>query len=286
MRFSFLILFFILILIFPVFVFSQLTREAEISIQAWVGEIPVPPPSGGVPGVIPGKIVFKGMSSPFVNVTILKNEVVAATFKALSSGRFEREITGILPGNYNFGILAQDSEGRKTVTSNFTIPVFSGMITTISGIFLSPTIEVSKKEIKKGEILDIFGQVFPQSEVKIFILPENIVFKTTPFSNGKWIFKLDTNLLKEGEHQVQAKAISFEGYQSPFSQSIPFLVLVPEKVCKGADLNFDGKVDLFDFSILLYFWEQRKPENICSDINQDGIVDLIDFSIMMYYWTG
>ena len=217
----------------------------------------------------------------------MKDEIAAATFQVDFSGRFERDITGILPGEYKFSIFAQDTEGRKTVTSNFTIPVFSGMITTIAGIFLSPTIEISKKEIEKGEALDISGQVFPQSKIKIFIFPENIFFDATPFSNGKWVFELDTNLLKEGEHQVQAKAISLEGYQSPFSQSISFLVLKPtEKICKGADLNFDNKVNLFDFSILMYFWEQTKPENPCADINQNGIVDLIDFSIMMYWWSG
>jgi hypothetical protein len=162
------------------------------------------------------------------------------------------------------------------------------MITTISGILLSPTIEISSKEITKGETLNFFGQAFPRSTVKVFVSPESLVFDASPLADGKWNLKLDTNLLKEGKHFVQAKAISFDGYQSPFSQKIYFSVLpmVPKVVCKGADLNFDGKVDLFDFSILLYFWEQKKPENPCADINTDGIVDLIDFSIMMYYWSG
>jgi len=65
------------------------------------------------------------------------------------------------------------------------------------------------------------------------------------------------------------------------------LVLVPGTlVCEGADLNFDGKINLIDFSILLYFWGQSSPSNRCVDINFDGIVDLVDFSIMMYWWTA
>ena len=59
-----------------------------------------------------------------------------------------------------------------------------------------------------------------------------------------------------------------------------------ETVCKGADLNFDNRINLFDFSILLYWWKSTSPGNPCADINQDGKVGIVDFSIMLYYWTG
>lgn len=51
------------------------------------------------------------------------------------------------------------------------------------------------------------------------------------------------------------------------------------------DLNKDTKVNLQDFSILMYYWLQTEPENPCADINKDGIVDLKDFSIMLYWWS-
>jgi len=53
--------------------------------------------------------------------------------------------------------------------------------------------------------------------------------------------------------------------------------------CAGADLNHDGRVNITDFSILLYYWGTN---NACADQNHDGTVDLTDFSIMMFYWTG
>ena len=56
-----------------------------------------------------------------------------------------------------------------------------------------------------------------------------------------------------------------------------------EAACAEADLNHDGRVNLTDFSILLFHWG---TDNECADQNQNGIVDLVDFSIMMYYWTG
>jgi hypothetical protein len=48
-------------------------------------------------------------------------------------------------------------------------------------------------------------------------------------------------------------------------------------------LNADKKVNLTDFSILLYNWGTKNP---CADQNHDGNVNLIDFSIMMFNWTG
>ena len=52
------------------------------------------------------------------------------------------------------------------------------------------------------------------------------------------------------------------------------------------DINKDGKIDIVDFSILLYFWHDVNISNPCADINQDGKVELTDFSIMLYWWTG
>ncbi len=73
--------------------------------------------------------------------------------------------------------------------------------------------------------------------------------------------------------------------KSGFSRSISFHVgkVGGEVPCPEADLNHDGRVNLTDFSILLYYWG---TDNTCADQNQNGNVELIDFSIMMYYWTG
>jgi hypothetical protein len=209
---------------------------------------------------------------------------VAATFFAENSGLFKKELTGISEGRYAFGIFAEDTEGRKSVTLSFTINILAGTITTISGIFISPTVSLAPIQVERGEKINIFGQVFPRSQVNIFISPGEIVKEAIANSQGKWTFELDTSPLKEVEYEVRAKAFFGEGEQSQFSQTISFSLLPPK--CRGADLNFDGKVNIVDFSILLYFWDQKKPANRCADINFDGIVNIVDFSIMMYQWTG
>ena len=258
-----------------------------ITVTVPEGEEPEEPGGGGGGGEAPTSVVFKGRAYPKAFLTILRNGKVTATFLATESGSFTRTITGISGGVYTFGIFGEDTDGRKSVTLSFTVSVLGGTTTTISGIFLSPTISLTPTQIEKGGRVQIAGQVFPQSEVNIFIASEEIVKKTTATHQGKWLYGLDTSPLSLGEHSARSKALYGEGEQSPFSQTLPFLVVKPgAMVCKGADLNFDGRVDIVDFSILLYFWNQKNPANRCADINFDGIVNIFDFSIMMYWWTG
>jgi hypothetical protein len=279
------------LIFFPNFGYCQtyVTSTVEISVSArTIEEAPPPPPGGGGGGIPPeAEVIFKGKAYPFANLTILKNGTAAATFKADLFGYFERKLSGVPSGIYNFGIFAEDSDGIKSVTLSFTVSIIPERITTISGIFISPTISLSPTQVERGNMVDIFGQAFPESQVKIFIGSQEIVKEATTTKIGKWTFKLDTSPLEEREHQTKAMALYKDGEQSPFSQTLSFLVVKRGTMtCWGADLNFDKRVNIVDFSILLYFWRQTKPSNRCADINFDGIVNIIDFSIMMYWWTG
>jgi hypothetical protein len=241
---------------------------------------------GGGGGGGETRVIFIGRAYPKAFITLLKDGKVAATFLAESSGLFKKELTGVSAGAHAFGIFAEDTEGRKSVTISFTIGILAGMDTTISGIFLSPTISLTPTQVEVGQSVNISGQVFPESKVNVFISSGEIVKETAATKEGKWRYNLNTASLELGEHAAKSMALFGEGEQSQFSQILSFLVLKKgAKVCRGADLNFDGKVDIVDFSILLYFWNQTKPSNICADINFDGIVNIVDFSIMMYWWT-
>ncbi len=270
---------------FPVLGYSQAPPVEEgVSISATIeGEAPPSPPGGGAIYIPPTKVVFEGRAYPAAILTLLKNDRVTATFSAESSGLFKKELSGVPEGTYTFGIWAEDTEGRRSVTQSFTIDLVRGTTTTISGIFVPPTIELGLARVGWGDKVNILGQVFPESQVNIFISPREIVKETIASLEGKWLYQLDTSPLNEGEYKVRAKAFFGDGEQSPFSQTLSLSVSVK---CKGADLNFDDKINIIDFSILLYFWQSTSPENVCVDINQDGIVDLTDFSIMMYQWTG
>ena len=48
------------------------------------------------------------------------------------------------------------------------------------------------------------------------------------------------------------------------------------------DINQDGKVNLYDLSVLLFWWG---PDHQSVDLNCDGEVNLSDFSILLSRWT-
>lgn len=250
------------------------------------GAPPPPPPGGGGGGGEPigqATVIFEGKAYPAAVITILRNKTVIGTATADSSGNFSKTLIGMAGGTWTFGFFAYDSEGRRSVTLSFTISIVDKLINKISGIFISPTIALSEEVVRRGATMEILGQSYPKSEIQVFVsssTPE--IKKTTSSEKGKWKLALDTTPFIVGTHTTKAKAIISEGEQSYFSDELIFKIA---EFCKGADLNFDNKIDLIDFSILLYYWGQKKPANICTDINQDGTVDLIDFSIMMYYWT-
>lgn len=52
-----------------------------------------------------------------------------------------------------------------------------------------------------------------------------------------------------------------------------------------ADLNGDRRVDMKDFSILLFYYGRVEVE-VPSDLNRDREVNLADVSILLYYWTA
>jgi uncharacterized membrane protein YgcG len=52
-----------------------------------------------------------------------------------------------------------------------------------------------------------------------------------------------------------------------------------------ADFNGDNRVDIVDFSIMLYYYGRSDTAALRYDLNHDGVVDLPDVSILMYYWT-
>ena len=274
--------------------FHQSTRALEpvekgVGVSVTIEEEAAPPPplgAGGPPWVPPvayATAIFKGKAYPGALVTILKDGMVATTFKVDATGYFSRSLTGLPAKIYTFGIWAEDVRGRESLTLSYSISLIGGMKTTME-IFLPPTFELDKTEVEQGEDLGMTGQTYPLSNLNIFIFPDGLARKTSVDEKGDWSYKLDTTSLVLGTYTAKVQAQTDEGEQSPFSQTLSFSVLLSK--CRGADLNFDGKVNIIDFSILLYFWNSTTPENICTDINRDGIVNLVDFSIMMYQWTG
>lgn len=248
-----------------------------------------PPVTGGGGGWAPPptvtKVILQGKAYPSAKITVLVDGKVVTTIGADSLANFKVEITNITAGVWTFGLWAEDKEGRRSITFSFTVTVTANMTTTVSGIFIPPTIELDKVNVLRGETLNIFGQTAPESKITISVESPEIVKKTFATKEGDWKYSLDTSPLDEGSHTSRAKAEDPEGLLSSYSKVLAFYVgkYGVAEVCPRADFNKDGKTNLIDFSIMLYWWGKYNP---CVDQNGDGIVNLPDFSILMYYWTG
>lgn len=129
--------------------------------------------------------------------------------------------------------------------------------------------------------------------IQTFLKPITLTFTYTDVQAQRFkeetfkIYRLDalTNqwvVLPDSKVDISRKTVaaSINGFSLFAIMGEPVFVI---KITPG-DINRDGRVDLVDFSILLYNWGM--PKNPQADFNEDGVVDLVDFSIMLYHWTG
>lgn len=251
------------------------------------------PGGPGGPSVIT-QVVFKGKAYPQATVTLLKDAQVAATTKAGPDANFEIDLSGLSSGIYNFSVWAEDIKGRHSNTLSFAISITSGATTVISGIFIPPTIDIDKEEVKRGDILNILGQTAPKAQIAVFInSEEEIVKKTTADESGLWLYRFDSSEVDYGDHSTRSRASQGEDI-STFSQvaffKVGYVTIYKKLKYLPGDVNLDGRVNLIDFSIVAYWWKRpltaAAKANIDGRINGDGKIDLVDFSVMAYYWTG
>ena len=256
---------------------------------------------GGAPIISSTKVILKGMAYPGATINILKDGSVVAAIQVGTGANFEREIA-VAGGLYTFSVFALDIEGRRSLTFSFTVNVPSGIATTISDIILSPTIGADKSQVKFGNDIKFFGYSYPQSQINVIInSKEQLVDKTNSDRLGYWAYDFNSGNLEMGDHTTKSQAVITPGnLNSPLSEALIFRIGDQDiafgklpffkpgaPVCsKKGDINNDGKVNIVDFSILLYFWNKKNPSNACVDLNGDGAVNLFDFSIMLYWWTG
>jgi hypothetical protein len=209
-----------------------------------------------------------------------------------ADSNFEMLLSDMAPGSYLFSLYAQDAAGRRSNQLVFPVSITKNVVTEVGGIFLAPTIDVDKSEVKKGDTIAIFGQTAHVSEVLIQVNSAEPYFaKTNADANGVYLYNFDTSPLEYGDHSTKTKSAK-DAAISPYSASVGFIVGTKNVLmkpvaptCKRADFNCDGKVNLVDFSILLFWYKRPNPiEKV--DLNNDKQINLVDFSILAFHWTG
>ena len=258
---------------------------------------PPPPPSssggGGSGGnfLKGGDVTLQGLTFPQGSLVILQDGIIVKEEAVSSLGTFDDLFSNLQRGTYTYGVYVKDSKGNRSSTYNSTIYLIGGTNNIIAPIYLSPTIVAASTTVPLGGNIEVSGFGIPLKKVLGVLNKQGntqtgiMTASTTANGNGSWRLTFSTAGLTKGTYQIKAQTIISNKDQSIFS---PVLYVGvgenPNPDFKNrADLNRDGKVNLVDFSILLFNW---KGSDAVADINQDGVVNLTDFSIMLANWTG
>lgn len=278
--------------------------QFEIGVIPNASTTPLPPPppptpsgpSGGGGGggnfLKGGDVTISGVGIPGAAMTILKDGKVAKEEQISFTGSFSTTFTSLDRGTYTWGVYMKDAKGNLSSTYSSTIYLIGGTNNFIAPVYLSPTIKAATTTVGVGGTISLSGYGIALTEVQAIMNKQGDVLNgkiitgtTTANGNGSWSMTLPTSGLTKGTYEIKAHSMVTKKDQSVFSPTIYVGIGVnPSPNFKNrADLNSDGKVNLVDFSILLFNW---KTSDAVADINQDGTVNLTDFSIMLSNWTG
>lgn len=239
-----------------------------------------------------GRVIINGFAFPRSTVVVLVDGRIAQQITSNNTGEFSVTLDQIARGVYTFGVYAIDKNGTKSSTYSTTFSVTGSRGSTLSNINVMPSIKVTPDPVDPDATVTFSGYAIPNATITIENQNDKTsaslkTFTTTSDSNGAWTMSVSTAGFQTGTYKVRAKARQETGLSTNYSDFTYYGVGQQAEMPRTSDLNRDGKVNLTDFSILLYWWNTNGGNsNPPADINRDGKVSLTDFSIMIFNWTG
>ncbi len=235
-------------------------------------------------------ISVTGLGYPNQQINFLLDTRAVGSVRANSTGRFEFS-TNASPGTATLGVWANDSTGVRSITLNSTFDVTQGAVTNVNGLLLPPTVTLSNNKVSPGSTVTISGQAVPSAQIEIQVGNSSLrTERTTSDATGRYTFQLNTATLRNAEYPIKVRSITGTApllTQSGYSSITQLFVGVDGAPSSPSDLSRDGKVNLTDFSILIFWWQSAGGDsNPPADINGNGRVGLEDFSILLFNWTG
>lgn len=235
------------------------------------------------------QVSITGKAFPNATVHILIDGDDVGTVRTNSRGDFLFN-TVTDPGTASFGFWAVDFAGTRSLTVNTTFDVTQGAVTSLTGIMIPPTLKVSNTNPNPGETITLSGQTVPNATVEVSIDNGKKMLTATADATGAWSTLFNTGTVSTDTHTLKARFSTGTGAlktESPYGTVLSLFVGVEGKATSNADLNRDGKVNLIDFSILVFWWGTTGGNsNPPADINLNAKVGLEDFSILLFNWTG
>lgn len=239
-----------------------------------------------------GQVTITGYAFPRSEIVVLVDGVIAENSTSDANGSFSVTLDEIARGAYTFGVYAIDKNAVKSSTFSTTFTVTGSRGSTLSNINVMPSIKVTPNPADPNSTLFVSGYAIPNAAITIENQNDKSsvslkTFTAVSDNNGFWKVDISTSGFNKGTYKIRAKAKQETGVSTNFSNYTLYGVGEAAAVPRTSDLNRDTKVNLTDFSILLFWWGTAGgASNPPADINGDGKVSLTDFSILIFNWTG
>lgn len=254
---------------------------------------------GGSIGPITASVLLRGLAAPGASVKILKDGVLLATISADLNGNFSYNASGLSSGNYRFSLYFDDKLFLRSATEEISATLTSGQSTTANEVLLPVTIGTDKSQVKKGDTVEIGGMTAPNAFVYITVTSlsgQSFNYPARSGSDGKYLFRFETGEMALDSYKAVAYATlgtlrSKNSFIAEFKVGETTEQTIPGKKCQlKADVNYDCRVNLVDFSITAYWFVREINRDFLAiegeKLSSDGNITLTDFSILAYYWTG
>jgi hypothetical protein len=233
------------------------------------------------------KLKVDGFTAPNAFLTFTENSAVVGTVVAKADGTFEQTLQFPDVTMTRTVSIVADNGSQQTPTTTFTATLNAFNETDVANLVLPTFIDVTPLKVPFGTTVTALGMSTPGSLVRLFIQSPLASSDLTAGSDGKWQGDLNAlfGQLQKGTYTAYARVYVNGSYQSNLSRQISFDVIDSDQCAdRRSDLNCDGKVDITDVGILIYYWGTTSAGQK-ADINKDGVVDVSDVGIMVYDWT-
>lgn len=274
-------------------IIAQTTMDDDVDVTAVVPSLN-PPGGGGTGGggSTPGSSVnLSGITFPNAKVTLLKDGQIATNLIANNDGTFVIVVNGLNYGTYQFAIFSEDRDGILSTPYVVNVPIFETRSYPFTGIIIPPTISTNTTTVSAGQSVTVFGYA-PAGSTVFIDVPGRFNLGIT-IADGTGFYRYEVrDSLAPGVYPFRARA-QLGASQSQYSKPIMVTYYAggtppmptPPQLASCVDYNKDRRVNLIDFSILLFWFGKTNPP-ASIDCNGDNRIDIRDFSILMYFWTG
>lgn len=271
-------------------IWAQMSGSGDVDVSAVVPAVGGGGSTGSGSSTPAASVSLSGTAFPNAKLTVLRDGAVATSLIANPDGSFVISLNNLNFGNYQLTIFAEDPSGVISSSHVLNVSLINTQPISFANIVIPPTMSSTHLVVAMGQQYVLFGYAPAGSTVEVTRFGGGSLGVTTADGNGLWQLPLVGSSLL-GLQTLRAQA-TLNGFSSLFSRPISILFAElgqqpppPPQLAGCVDYNKDKRINLIDFSILLFWFGKDNPPPTI-DCNRDNRIDIKDFSILMFFWTG